>query len=158
MVFLVFVFPTDGITLARGIAIKPPPWAPPQLGRYVWFFWWFEGKIIKNESSGDSLGFRPDLRIIGCWKRPFLGYQAPAPPGATDIACASEWVNHALHDRGWLRTYVASWYMKRFTRCGPLMHRVDEDQRIDGDPLGFRARGAKVLFWCCFGGARGGGW
>ena len=28
--------------------------------------------------------------------------------------------------------HVASWYMKRYSRCGPLMHRVDEDQRING--------------------------
>ena len=44
--------------------------------------------------------------------------------------------------------------MKRVYRCGPLMHRVDEDQRIDGIQ-GFQARGAKMLFWYCF--ARAGG-
>ena len=38
-------------------------------------------------------------------------------------------------------------YMKRLYRCGPLMHRVDVDQRIDGDPLGFRARGAKMSLY-----------
>ena len=46
--------------------------------------------------------------------------------------------------------------MNRFTRCGPLMHRVDEDQRIDADPLGFRARGAKnaiLMKLCVAGGA-----
>ena len=50
------------------------------------------------------------------------------------------------YDREWLRTSVLQVDMKRFTRYGHLMYRVDEDQRIDGDPLGFRIQGAKLLF------------
>ena len=67
--------------------------------------------------------------------------------GVTDLACACEWVDHELHDRGWVRTYMLQVEIRSvFTRYAPLMHRVDEDQRIDGDPLEFRARGAKRLF------------
>ena len=66
-------------------------------GGHVCFFCLFKGK--NKLFSGQLIGFPALFESYKLLKTAIFGLSRPPILGVTDLACACEWVSHALHVR-----------------------------------------------------------